>query len=227
MEPKTSSLDDIEGRVVSDTFKGSSSESDQDDNKYENENEAQSKSENENEAYSTPPGSTITDQKMMMIKKKMAITNPASAAADSKAANPKRFREEKVDSNEYENVIDVSSKSKKAKLALSIRSPVVIDVNKLNNKSSSTGITWTDNEEMVILGGLISFKAENRKYKPKEFYSYIKDRLGQGDSNQVQDKVKSLKKKYIKMQARNQMSFANSHEQKVFILSKIYWVRHT
>lgn len=227
MESKTSFLDDIEGRVVADSFEGSSSESDQEYNKYKNENEAQSKYENENEGYSTPPGSTITNQKMMMIKKKIAIPNPASAAADSKAANPKRFRQEKVGINESENVIDVSSKRKKAKVALSITSPVVIDVNKPNKKFSSTVITWTDNEEMVILGGLISFKAENRKYKLKEFYSYIKDRLGQGDSIQVQDKVKSLKRKYIRMQARNQMSFANPHEEKVFILSKIYWVRHT
>lgn len=180
---------DLEGIVAADTFDGSSSESG--DIKCVN------------EAHS---------RKEIKTKKKIAIPNHASSVVvDSKAAIPKRPREEKLDVNRSENrsvVVDMSSKRKKV----------------------NVGITWTDNEEMIILGGLISFNGENMQHEPEEFYMYIKDRLGKGDPIQVQKKVTSLKKKYRRMQQQpqnNQASFTNSHEEMIFNLSKICWVRHT
>lgn len=197
---------DLEGIVAADTFEGSSSEADG----INCVNEAHSRKE--------------------IKKKKIAIPNPASSAVvDSKAAISKRPREEKVDVNRSENrsvVVQVSSKRKKVKVAKS----TTTDVNKSNSKSSSAGITWTDTEEMVILGGLISFNGENIQHKPEDFYMYIKDRLGKGNPIQVQKKVTSLKKKYRRMQEQaqnNPASLINSHEEMIFNLSKICWVRHT
>lgn len=205
---------DLEEIVAADTFEGSSSESG--DTKYVN------------EAHS---------RKEIEKKKKIAVPNHASSVVvDSRAAIPKRPREETVDVNRSENrsvAVAVSAKRKKVKVAKSTTtSTVAADVSKLkpNNKSSSAGITWTDNEEMAILGGLISFNGENIQQKPQDFYMYIKDRLGKGDPIQVQKKVTSLKKKYRRMlqQAQNnQASFTNSHEEMIFNLSKICWVRHT
>ncbi|KAK9951604.1 hypothetical protein M0R45_007042 [Rubus argutus] len=207
---------DLEGIVAADTFEGSSSES----GDIKCVNEAHSRKQIEKKK-----------------KKKIAIPNHASSVVvDSRAAIPKRPREEKVDVNRSENrsvAVAVSAKRKKVKVAKSTTtSTVTADVNKLkpNNKSSSAGITWTDNEEMAILGGLISFNGENIQQKPQDFYMYIKDRLGKGDPIQVQKKVASLKKKYRRMlqQAQNnQASFTNSHEEMIFNLSKICWGEET
>ncbi|PRQ45909.1 putative transcription factor GeBP family [Rosa chinensis] len=115
-------------------------------------------------------------------------------------------------------------KNKRVKVAAS----PAPEENKSNTKSSCAGITWSKDDEIVILGGLISFQGDEREYKSKEFYEYIKSRLSQGDLNQVRDKVKSLKRKYMGMQNQTFLETFQKgryQEMKVFNLSKIYWVR--
>ncbi|XP_024190751.1 probable transcription factor At2g01370 isoform X2 [Rosa chinensis] len=113
-------------------------------------------------------------------------------------------------------------KNKRVKVAAS----PAPEENKSNTKSSCAGITWSKDDEIVILGGLISFQGDEREYKSKEFYEYIKSRLSQGDLNQVRDKVKSLKRKYMGMQNQTFLETFQKgryQEMKVFNLSKIYW----
>ncbi|KAK9951727.1 hypothetical protein M0R45_007163 [Rubus argutus] len=168
-------------------------------------------------------------------KKNISIPNPLvpTPTADdddaSKAANPKRVRAENG------SVVHVSSKKKKSSApTLTLQ---VVDVKKktaVNSKPPlSAGRIWSEEDEIVILEGYLSYMEDKMKYNDKakyntkEFYIYIKDRLSHaGYWTQLRDKVKHLHDKWRTQFAASKNSsieLKTPHDTMVYNLSTKAW----
>lgn len=168
-------------------------------------------------------------------KKNISIPNPLvpTPTADdddaSKAANPKRVRAEN------RSVVHVSSKKKKSSAPTVTLQ--VVDVKKKTGANSkpplSAGRIWSEEDEIVILEGYLSYMEDKMKYNDKakynakEFYIYIKDRLSHaGYWTQLRDKVKHLHDKCRTQFAASKNSpikLKTPHDTMVYNLSMKAW----
>lgn len=91
---------------------------------------------------------------------------------------------------------------------------------------------WSEDDEIVILKGMIDYKTEKNGENPVAdmgaFHEFIKKSLHVDVSRaQLVDKVRRLKKKYVNNASREKngkdRSFSKSHEQKGYDLSKLIW----
>ncbi|KVI00534.1 STOREKEEPER protein-like [Cynara cardunculus var. scolymus] len=91
---------------------------------------------------------------------------------------------------------------------------------------------WSEDDEIVILKGMIDYKTEKNGENPVAdmgaFHEFIKKSLHVDVSRaQLVDKVRRLKKKYVNNASREKngkdRSFSKSHEQKGYELSKLIW----
>lgn len=91
---------------------------------------------------------------------------------------------------------------------------------------------WSEDDEIVILKGMIDYKTEKNGENPiadmGAFHEFIKKSLHVDVSRaQLVDKVRRLKKKYVNNASREKngkdRSFSKSHEQKGYELSKLIW----
>lgn len=170
-----------------------------------------------------------TNTKQQLKKKNISMPNPSvpTPSADdddaSKAANPKRVRADNG------SVVHVSSKKKKS--SASTPNLQVVDVKKkpaANSKPPlSAGRKWSEEDEIVILEGYLSFMEDKVKYRAKEFYIYIKYRLSYaGYWTQLRDKVKSLRDKYrtqFAMSKNGPIELTIPHDTMVYNLSMKAW----
>ncbi|KAD5802669.1 hypothetical protein E3N88_14029 [Mikania micrantha] len=90
---------------------------------------------------------------------------------------------------------------------------------------------WSEDDEIVILKGMIDYKAENGENLIADmgaFHEFIKKSLHVDVSRaQLVDKIRRLKKKFVNNVSREKngkdRSFSKSHEQKGYELSKLIW----
>ncbi|KAL7617739.1 hypothetical protein Lser_V15G03080 [Lactuca serriola] len=155
---------------------------------------------------------------------------------------------------EREDVANVESKSakKSGSKASSVPSPAkakrpapppVVEKDTKKAKKSTTTTDddskkqlfqrlWSEDDEIVILKGMIDYKTEKNGENPVAdmgaFHEFIKKSLHVDVSRaQLVDKVRRLKKKYVNNASREKdgkdRSFSKSHEQKGYELSKLIW----
>ncbi|XP_076902868.1 putative transcription factor At1g61730 [Bidens hawaiensis] len=90
---------------------------------------------------------------------------------------------------------------------------------------------WSENDEIVILKGLIDYKAETGESLIADmgaFHEFIKKSLHVDVSRaQLVDKIRRLRKKYVNNASREKggkdRSFSKSHEREGYELSKLIW----
>ncbi|XP_076881015.1 GLABROUS1 enhancer-binding protein-like [Bidens hawaiensis] len=92
---------------------------------------------------------------------------------------------------------------------------------------------WSEDDEIVLLQGMIDFKTErnceNPVGEPDAFHDFIRKSLHVDFSRtQLLDKIRRLKKKYVNNATKEKKNgkdrhFTKSHEQKAYELSKLIW----
>ncbi|EXC19612.1 hypothetical protein L484_019358 [Morus notabilis] len=83
---------------------------------------------------------------------------------------------------------------------------------------------WSEEDEIVILKGLIDYAAKGGGDPAATFHDFIKKSLHvEVTKAQFSDKVRKLKKKYSNNAARKKYNPTKPHEQNVFELSKKIW----
>ncbi|XP_076893351.1 uncharacterized protein LOC143545323 [Bidens hawaiensis] len=92
---------------------------------------------------------------------------------------------------------------------------------------------WSEDDEIVLLQGMIDFKTErngeNPVADPDAFHDFIRKSLHVDFSrSQLLDKIRRLKKKYMNNATKEKKNgedrhFTKSHEQKAYELSKLIW----
>ncbi|KAG7650229.1 putative transcription factor [Arabidopsis thaliana] len=86
---------------------------------------------------------------------------------------------------------------------------------------------WSEEDEILVLQGMIDFKADTGKspyVDTNAFYDFLKKSISfEVSKNQFMDKIRSLRKKYIGKEGRNEPSFVKAHDKKAFELSKFIW----
>ncbi|ESQ52261.1 hypothetical protein EUTSA_v10016755mg [Eutrema salsugineum] len=97
--------------------------------------------------------------------------------------------------------------------------------------SSSSKMIWSKNEELVILGSIVDYEKETKMSYRSDwdgFYGYVKDFIEANFSKQqLMDKIKNLKKRFLNNQARSikgkGLSFTNTDDDEIFKTSMIIW----
>ncbi|WOG91697.1 hypothetical protein DCAR_0310947 [Daucus carota subsp. sativus] len=97
-----------------------------------------------------------------------------------------------------------------------------------DEKRSGIHRLWSEDDEIVILQGLIDYQLANDEdpYSDLEaFYKFVKDSLHVSVSmKQLSDKIRRLKKKYsVNAEKGDDVVFVKPHEDKSFELSKKIW----
>ncbi|RAL49262.1 hypothetical protein DM860_017542 [Cuscuta australis] len=91
-------------------------------------------------------------------------------------------------------------------------------------EKKSGGRLWTDEDQVSLLRGMIQFKSEKGAdplAKMADFYEFLKDRLDFAFSkSQVQEKIRRLKKKFMK---KGETSTSNPADSQIFQLSQKFW----
>lgn len=97
-----------------------------------------------------------------------------------------------------------------------------------DEKRSGINRLWSEEDEIVILQGMIDYQLANEEdpYSDLEaFYEFVKDSLHVSVSmKQLSDKIRRLKKKYlVNAEKGDDVVFVKPHEDKSFELSKKIW----
>ncbi|GLU04148.1 hypothetical protein SLE2022_213100 [Rubroshorea leprosula] len=86
---------------------------------------------------------------------------------------------------------------------------------------------WTEEDEIVILNGMIAYKdemGEDPSSNMGEFYHYILESVSFVCTKiQLKEKIRRLKDKYLKKANKGEKTFSTPHEDQVFRLSKKIW----
>ncbi|KAK4489219.1 hypothetical protein RD792_005014 [Penstemon davidsonii] len=85
---------------------------------------------------------------------------------------------------------------------------------------------WSEEDEIVILKGMLDYTAKKKSNPvadPDAFLDYIKKNLHiEVSKNQLQDKIRRLKKKYETSKSKGR-NFSKPHEMEMFVLSENIW----
>ncbi|KAL3819592.1 hypothetical protein ACJIZ3_005497 [Penstemon smallii] len=145
---------------------------------------------------------------------------PRSKPSDSEPATPskstvKRPAEENVDSKD-------SKRSKKKPIPEKEPGSAALD----SSKRVPFQRVWSEDDEIVILKGMLEF-AEKKKLNPiadlDAFLEFIKKNLHVDVNNkQLQDKIRRLKKKYMKNKGKGS-NLSKPHEKEGYELSELIW----
>ncbi|KAL3834918.1 hypothetical protein ACJIZ3_009654 [Penstemon smallii] len=85
---------------------------------------------------------------------------------------------------------------------------------------------WSEEDEIVILKGMLDYTAKKKSNPvadPEAFLDYIKKNLHiEVSKNQLQDKIRRLKKKYETSKSKGR-NFSKPHEMEMFVLSENIW----
>ncbi|XP_050218165.1 GLABROUS1 enhancer-binding protein-like [Mercurialis annua] len=101
--------------------------------------------------------------------------------------------------------------------------------NSEDNKKQRFERLWSEDDEIVLLEGIINFVAEKKVDPNKDmtsFYDYIMKSVHfPASMAQLKDKVVRMKKKFERHIVKNgdEMTFSNAHYQKSYDLSKLIW----
>ncbi|GLU15914.1 hypothetical protein SLE2022_323670 [Rubroshorea leprosula] len=86
---------------------------------------------------------------------------------------------------------------------------------------------WTEEDEIVILNGMIGYKdemGEDPSSDMGEFYHYILESISFVCTKiQLKEKIRRLKDKYLQKANKGEKAFSTPHEDQVFRLSKKIW----
>ncbi|GLT34179.1 hypothetical protein SLA2020_087100 [Shorea laevis] len=86
---------------------------------------------------------------------------------------------------------------------------------------------WTEEDEIVILNGMIDYKdemGEDPSSNMGEFHHYILESVSFVCTKiQLKEKIRRLKEKYLKKANKGEKTFSTPHEDQVFRLSKKIW----
>ncbi|KAF8113519.1 hypothetical protein N665_0049s0034 [Sinapis alba] len=86
---------------------------------------------------------------------------------------------------------------------------------------------WSEEDEIYLLQGMIDFKSETGKslYEDMDgFYEFIKKSISfEASKYQTVEKIRSLKKKYMKKVLKGVASVTKAHDMECFKLSKYIW----
>ncbi|KAG5548477.1 hypothetical protein RHGRI_013979 [Rhododendron griersonianum] len=173
-----------------------------------------------------PINSKPMDDPPKSTKKPRSDPTPSTPAAKSSAAAVKRPAAE----SESNGARDSKRAKKKQK-----QKDVAAVINNSNETTPSKQMfqrLWSEDDEIVILKGLIDFRAK-KGYDPMTdlnvFHDFIKKSLHLGDvsKSQFSTKVRRMKKKFENNVKRGKdgqdRSFSNPHEQRAYDLSKKIW----
>ncbi|KAI8525236.1 hypothetical protein RHMOL_Rhmol13G0214300 [Rhododendron molle] len=173
-----------------------------------------------------PITSKPMDDSPKSTKKPRSDPTPSTPAAKSSAAAVKRSAAE----SESNGARDSKRAKKKQK-----EKDVAAVINNNNETTPSKQMfqrLWSEDDEIVILKGLIDFRAK-KGYDPMTdlnvFHDFIKKSLHLGDvsKSQFSTKVRRMKKKFENNVKRGKdgqdRSFSNPHEQRAYDLSKKIW----
>ncbi|CAH8387241.1 unnamed protein product [Eruca vesicaria subsp. sativa] len=97
--------------------------------------------------------------------------------------------------------------------------------------SSSSKMTWTKDDELIILGSIVDYEKETKlSYKSDwdAFYEYVKDFIeSEFSKKQLFDKIRNLSRRFLGNKARcndeEGPSFTSTEDDEIFKLSMIIW----
>ncbi|XP_058195947.1 probable transcription factor At4g00390 [Rhododendron vialii] len=203
-------------------------------------NSSDSDSEYESDSDSPPTASThrpdpnikpITSKPMddppKSTKRPRSDPTPSTPVAKSSAAAAVKRTAAESESNGAQDSKRAKKKQKEKDVAA-----VINNSNETTPSKQMFQRLWSEDDEIVILKGLIDFRAK-KGYDPMTdlnvFHDFIKKSLHLGDvsKSQFSTKVRRMKKKFENNVKRGKdgqdRSFSNPHEQRAYNLSKKIW----